>query len=347
MTALGHQKPDRPPLNYFGTPETTKKLLEHLSLGTHEDLLCYFGADMRYVSPEYVGPSEFSGACGYSSGGTDMWGVPWRTASNDYCTYTEVASHPLAHATTLEQLREYPWPSPDWLSVAHLKEEIRSINRSQQRAIVLPTGMFFETAWFLRGFEQLMLDFMEQPDIAEFILMKVTRLQKEVTMRAVEASDGQIDIVWSNSDVGMQDGMMFSPELWRKHIKPWHRELIEPFREMGLRTRYHTDGGVTPIIDDLIEMGLDLLDPIQPKAKGMDAENLMACFGGRISFYGGVDTQELLPFGTADQVESEVLRLIDVLGSNGGYVVAASNAVQPDVPIENVLALYRTAREYR
>ena len=141
--------------------------------------------------------------------------------------------------------------------------------------------------------------------------------------------------------------MMFSPELWREQIKPWHKQLIEPFKQMGFKTRYHTDGAVVPIIEDLIEMGLDLLDPIQPKAKDMQAENLKALFGNRLSFYGGLDTQELLPMGTAGEVEQEVLRLINVLGSSGGYVVAASNAVQPDVQLENVLALYRTAREYR
>jgi uroporphyrinogen decarboxylase len=116
---------------------------------------------------------------------------------------------------------------------------------------------------------------------------------------------------------------------------------------MGMKTRYHTDGSVAPIIEDLIEMGLDLLDPSQPRTAGMEAEELYGRFGGRLSFYGGLDTQHLLPHGTAGQVEAEVLRLIDVLGGSGGYVVAASNAVQPDVPVENVLALYETAREYR
>ena len=116
---------------------------------------------------------------------------------------------------------------------------------------------------------------------------------------------------------------------------------------MGLKTRYHSDGSLVPIIEDLIEMGLDLLDPIQPKASGMEAENLYKLFGGRISFYGGVDTQELLPMGKPEDIKRDVLRLIDVLGKNGGYIVAASNAVQPDVPINNILTLYRTAREYR
>ena len=347
QTALRHQKPDRPPLNYFGTHETTEKLLRHLGLETAEQLLCHLGADMRYVAPRYVGPEELSGPSGYATGSTDMWGVEWKPVSNAFATYNEVASHPLAQATTLQELEAYPWPSPDWLSVDHLKEEIEAINRDEPRAIVLPAGTYLENAWYLRGLEQFLIDLVVQPDLAESILRRVTHFLKEVAMRAVEAADGGIDIAWSASDVGMQTGMLCSPDIWRERLEPWHRELVEPFKQMGLTTRYHTDGAVVPVIDDLIEMGVDLLDPTQPKAAGMDAENLWTRFGGRISFYGGVDTQELLPYGTADQVEEEVLRLIRVLGSQGGYVVAASNAVQPDVPVENILALYRTAREYR
>ena len=144
----------------------------------------------------------------------------------------------------------------------------------------------------------------------------------------------------------MQTGMMISPEIWRRYIKPRHAELIVPFKKMGLKTRYHSDGSLIPIIEDLIELGLNLLDPIQPKASGMDAENLYRLFGGRISFYGGIDTQNLLPHGTPEDIEKEVLRYIRTLGAAGGYVVAASNAIQPDVPVENILALFRTARNY-
>jgi len=347
MAALEHRRPDRPPLNYFGTPETGQKLRRHLGLETHEDLLRYFGADMRYVEARYVGPEQFQEFSGYSTGGKDIWGVTWRPVSNEFCTYNEIACSPLANVQALKELEGYDWPSPDWFSMSHLKEQISRLNDREPRAIVLPTGSFLETAWFMRGFERFLMDLIDCPQIAEFILAKVTRFCKEVTMRAVEAADGQIDIVWSGGDIGMQTGMLFAPDLWRKHIKPWHRQLIEPFKKMGLKTRYHTDGAVEPVIEDLIEMGLDLLDPIQPKTPGMDAENLAARFGGRLSFYGGVDTQELLPYGTPRQIEQEVLHLIRTLGANGGYVAAASNAVQPDVPIENILALYRTAREYR
>ncbi len=347
LAVLECRKPDRPPLNYYGPPETTQKLLAHLKLNSYEELLQYLGADMRYVGPRYVGPSKFSGALGYNDGGTDMWGVTWRSVANPFCTYREVAVHPLAGAKTVREVEEYPWPNPDWMSVDHIAEEIKTLNREEPKAIVLPTGMFFEMAWFLRGFEQYLMDLVENPDIAEAILGHVTRFYQTVTLRAVEAAEGRIDVVWSNSDVGMQTAMLMSPAVWREHVRPWHAELVVPFKRMNLKTRYHTDGAVVPIIEDLIEMGVDMLDPIQPKATGMSAENLARLFGGRISFYGGIDTQELLPFGTPAQIEAEVLHLIEVLGRNGGYMVAASNAVQPDVPIENILTLYRTAREYR
>ena len=347
MTALEHRAPDRPPLNYFGTPETDALLMRHLRLETREELLRYFGADVRYVAPRYVGPSEFVGMTGFGVGGKDIWGLEWKPAGNEFCTYYEVANHPLAAARTLKELESYPWPSLDWFSVSRLKEDIASLNADEPMAIVLPLSLFFETAWALRGFENYLMDMIDRPEMSDFLLGKTALFLKQLGLRAIEAAGDQIDIVWSASDVGMQTGMIFSPDLWRSRVKPWHRELIEPFKRMGFKTRYHTDGSVAPIIEDLVEMGLDLLDPIQPNTPGMDAENLRKLFGGRLSFYGGVDAQNLLPHGKADQVEREVLRLIRVLGEKGGYVVAGCNAIQPDVPIENILTLFRTAREYR
>lgn len=347
MTTLDHRKPDRPPLNYYGTPETSEKLRKHLNIENFERLLCYFGADFRYVSTRYIGPKEFVGQSGYDSGGKDIWGITWKPIKYKFGIYNEIAFHPLAHVKTVKEIKDYSWPSPDWFNVSHLKEEIKRVNDKERRAIVFAMGNFFETPWYMRGLEHFLMDLVECPEIAEFMLMKVTNFYKEMTMRAVESAGGQIDIIWSSSDIGMQTGMMLSPELWRKHIKPWHRELIEPFKEMGLKTRYHSDGSFVPVIEDLIEMGLDLLDPIQPKAKDMDAENLYKLFGGRLSFYGGMDTQELLPFGTSQEVKKEVIRLINILGKNGGYIVASSNSIQPDVPVENILTMFKTTREYK
>lgn len=347
MTTLNHCKPDRPPLNYYGTAETDQKLLDHLHLDTREDLLCHLGADLRYVGPQYVGPDVFSGMHGYHSAGTDMWGIRWKAVTNEYCTYYEAIHHPLAQAKTVEEIEAYDWPSIDWLSVEHIPDAIEQINRTEQMAVVFAAFEFFDVACGMRGTEQFLMDMIDRPEIVQYMLGKVTALCHEIMMRAVEETKGGIDIIWSGSDVGMQTGMLFSPDLWREHVKPFHRTLIEPFKKMGLKTRYHSDGAITPIIPDLIEMGLDLLDPIQPNTPGMDPENLNALFGEKLSFYGGVDTQNLLPYGTPQEIEKKVLHLIHVLGANGGYFAAASNAVQADVPVENILTLYRTAREYR
>ena len=347
LAALEHRKPDRPPLNFFGTAEVWEKMKRHLQLETDEEVRRYIGSDMRYVGPRYVGPSQFTGFSGFHAGGTDVWGARWDTIQAGPARYNEVVYHPLARATTLQQIKDHPWPSPAWFDVSELAQEIRELNRDEEYAVVFSAGSFVEAAWTLRGLEQFFIDLLLAPEIPSFILGKVADLVSDVTMRAVEAADGDIDIIWSAGDIAGQDGMLFSPDIWRQHFKPRHRQLIEPYKQMGLKTRYHTDGSLIDIIEDFIEMGLDLLDPIQPHTPGMAPENLARLFGGRLAFYGGVDTQHLLPFGTPDQVEKEALRYIETLGSNGGYVLAASNAIQPDVPVENILALFRTGREYR
>ena len=141
--------------------------------------------------------------------------------------------------------------------------------------------------------------------------------------------------------------MIISPELWKKHVKPRTSKLIEPFKELGYITCYHSDGNITDVLEDFIEMGLDIVNPIQPKAKNTNPENLKAQFGEKIVFSGGIDTQELLPFGTSERIKKEVIRTINILGSKGGYIVFSSNALQPDVTIENILSLYKTVQKYK
>lgn len=348
MACLCHRKPDRPPLNYYGTDATTARLLKHLGLENKAQLLSYFDADFRYVGPQYVGPSRYCGITGFHCGGTDVWGMQWSPASNQFCTYYE-STPSLAHATTIRDLEEHPWPKLDWFTFDHIRQQVLSFNDRQQYAIVYADTNFFEVACWIRGLEQLLVDMIEQPELAYWLMEKVTTFYHGLVMRAIEAAGDVIDIIWSSSDVGMQTGLMISPQVWREQIKPWHRMLITPFKEMGFKTRYHSDGAISSIIGDLIEMGLDLLDPIQPNTPGMSPEELVRDFGGRLAYYGGINTQTLLPYGSTSEVEQEVLRYIDLLGRQNsyGYCVAASNSLQPDVPVENILTMFRTAREYR
>ena len=347
IAALEFRKPDRVPLNFFGTNEVWDAMKRQLKVETHEQVRLALGADMRYVGARYAGPSRFNGFSGFHAPGVDIWGVVWEAVQAGPAIYNEIAHSPLAEATTLAELREYAWPSPDWFDVSSLERDILELNRDDEYAIVFTVGSFVEAAWALRGLEQFLIDLVLAPEMAAFLLQKTTDLIVAVTERAMDAANGRVDILWSAGDIAGQNGLLCSPELWREYIKPQHRRQIVPYKEMGLKTRYHSDGSVIDVIGDLIEMGLDLLDPIQPHTPGMDPEHLAEVSGGRLAFYGGIDTQGLLPFGTPTDVEREVLRYITTLGSHGGYIIAASNAIQPDVPVENILTMFRTAREYR
>jgi uroporphyrinogen decarboxylase len=347
INTISYKKPDRPPIDYSVTTEVNAKLMNYFDINNYEELLCKLGVDFRYLYPRYIGPKEYIGLDYGSRVGRDVWGIVWKSIKTKFGTYYEIASNPLSAANSLEEIEKYNWPNPDWIDVSNLKKEIEKINYKERKAIVFFNGRVFSNAWGIRGFEKFLMDLIVQPEIAETLMKKVADFYYEITKRAIEATDGLIDIIFSGSDIGTQEGMMISPELWRKRVKPWTMRLIEPFKKIGYKTCYHSDGDFTDVIEDFIEGGLDIINPIQPKAKNNNPENLKARFGGKIAFWGGIDTQELLPFGTPERVKEEVIRTINILGDNGGYIVSSSNNIQPDTPMENILSFYRTAQDYR
>jgi len=344
--AVQHRRTDRLPIDYVATPESHAGLKAYLGIDDDESLLRRLGCDIRRVAGRYVGPSDLSGAAGVNAEGKDFLGVVWKPVKNQYATYNEIAHHPLGRVTTVREVEEYRWPSVDWFDCSNLSDEIDRINRDDQYGIMFFVGGAFETPWYMRGMERFLMDLVECPDIAEAISRRATQFYKERALRAIEQAKGKIDIVVSGGDVGTQRDMMLSPELWRRHIKPYSTQLIRTFKDMGLMTFYHSCGSIVPIIDDLIEMGLDILDPVQPAAEGMEPAGLKERFGDRLTFHGGIDEQDLLPRGTPQDVRAEVQRLMDALGSDGGYIVCPAHAIQPDTPPENIMAIYDTALEY-
>ena len=347
LCTVSHQRPDRPAIDITSTPEARENLKKHLRIEDDELLLKRLGADIRRVGPRYVGPSDMMGAGGGGAAGRDFLGVVWKAVKNEYATYNEVAYSPLTDAKTVREIEEYSWPSVDWFDFSHLSEEIDGINRDQRYAVLFFAGGAFETPWYMRGLERFLMDLVECPDIAEALSFHAMKFYKARALKAIEQSKGKIDMIGSGGDIGTQRGIMVSPDSWRKHIKPNSTELIRTFKDMGFVTFYHSCGSLVPVIEDLIEMGLDILDPIQPKADGMNPENLIKNYAGRLSFHGGIDEQELLPNGTPEEVRKETERLIDILGSDGGYIVSPSHAFQPDTPPENIMAIYDTALNYQ
>jgi uroporphyrinogen decarboxylase len=214
-------------------------------------------------------------------------------------------------------------------------------------------GGIFEWSWGLRGFERFLLDLVKNPDVACAIMDRFTDIYIENAVRVIEAAGGLLDMVYTYDDVGIQNGPLMSPRLWRQYILPRHQRLNAAIRT-ATRTRpvkimYHSCGAVYPFIAAFVdEMGIDILNPLQPRAAGMDMARIKAEFGDRLSFHGAIDIQHTLPHGTPGEVRAEVRERCQVLGGQrpgGGYICASAHYIQADTPLENIVAMYTTQRE--
>ncbi|MCD6323348.1 MAG: hypothetical protein J7L77_10040 [Clostridiales bacterium] len=249
--------------------------------------------------------------------------------------------------TTVEEIENYDWPNLDWWNYSAIPGIIKREKQKDDTCIMYLAGGAFESPWYMRGMEQFLIDIYAKPEIAEAISRKVAQFYYQRALRVLEAADGQIDVVGSGGDIGGQNNLLLSPEKWRKHIKPHSAKLITPFKEMGLKTFYHSDGAISPVINDFIEMGLDVLDPIQVGAKGMTPEELYPAFGDRLSFHGAIDEVELLPHASPQEVYDETQRVMSILGKNNGFIVSPTHQVQGDTTPENVLAIYKAVDDFK
>jgi len=203
----------------------------------------------------------------------------------------------------------------------------------------------FELSWNLVGMEKFLMDLiMEKPYV--FALMdKVMEYNLACGKKMVELG---VDMIWTGDDFGTQKGMLLSPEIWRKVFKPRMQYIFKELRKVnpGIKIAYHSCGSIFPIIPDLIEIGLDVLNPIQPRAKDMDLAKLKQKFGDELVFFGGVDEQKVLPFGDVKQVEDEVKLRIAQAGQGGGFIIAPAHNIQPDTPLENIYAYFEAIKKY-
>lgn len=376
-TALKHQQPDRAPVDFLATPEIWQKLIEHFQPNAAEvgpsdyfdplweAVLRRLQVDCRVLSyDQFCRPPESVLRPGAE---IDWWkalsrSTPnrmWRQRTPDGAyydiwghhmeitrypagegAYEGFASWPLAKAQSLADLKKHPWPEPDWWDFSPLPGIIQQLDAHQEYHIRFRIGSLFEVAWQLRGMEEFLMDMVAQPEIPLYIMDRLLEVTVENTRRVLELVGDRLDMVYFYDDVATQQSLMISPRMWRKYIKPRHAKLIEAAKSRGLAVMYHCDGAIAPHIPELIEIGVDLLNPVQADAPGMEPERLKTDFGDRLSFHGGVDIIQTLPRGTAAEVQAEVRERIRVLGKNGGYILASSHHIQPDTPLENVLAMY-------
>jgi uroporphyrinogen decarboxylase len=295
--------------------------------------------DIAGVGPDYVGV-EFAFGC-------DMWGVRREPVSYGAGSYYEITHHPLAAAETLADLAAHAWPSVDWFDYSTVPAAVARARAQRDYCLMASNGNLFECAWYMRGFERILLDVALRPDLVHEIMRRVTVFWVAHFDRLLAAAPGQIDLVFTADDIGGQEGLLMSLPMWEEFIKPYHARLNRVIHEHGAKVIYHSDGAVMDAVPGLIDMGVDVLQALQFDAKGMDDETLKREYGDRLCFEGGISVQSTLPFGTPEAVAAEVRRRIDVLGRDGGYILGPSHAIQAGTPPENIVALFDTAAVHR
>ena len=328
--ALRHEETERLPYNFMLSPPALHKLQERLGLDEREaeawigSCLFIYGCRDKplYASPDQYGPTI-----------TDQWGVVWATSRVD-------RGYPAIHPLAQPSLLDYAWPDP--LEPGRWNGVERSAAKHSDFYRLAVVGDLWERANFLRGLDHLLLDLYEHPRFVHDLLDGIAQYNLATLRRIVTLKP---DAVFLSDDYGLQRSLMMSPRDWREFIKPRLKLLFDEARAAGCSIMLHSCGNVAEIIPDLIELGLDILHPIQPEA--MDGRALKREFGRDLTFCGGLNTQQLLPGGTPEEIRVEVRRLGDELGRAGGYILEPGITVQADVPVENLLAAIAAAREYR
>lgn len=344
-TALAFREPDHVPFDFWAVPEVWHKLRQALMVEEDESVLRLLGVDCRMVTTRYVG-----GKARELDDGTLIcpWGTHRRRVSNAFGTYDEYASHPLAEAKTVSEVLNWDWANPDDWDVSQVYQQCQEYNADLRHHLRYEVGGIFEWSWALRGLEQFLTDLILDPELACAIMDRFTDIYIENTLRVIEAAGGLLDMVYTYDDVGIQTGLLLSPRIWRQHILPRHRRLNEAIRgaRHPVKIMYHSCGAVFPLIGPFVdEMGIDVLNPLQPRAAGMDMLRIKTEFGDRLAFHGGVDIQQTLPHGSPAEVRAEVRDRCRVLGRGGGYICTSAHYIQADTPVKNIVAMYTAGRE--
>jgi uroporphyrinogen decarboxylase len=350
-TALNHKEPDRCPMQISFTPEFADRLEKELNLedskihnphggGNTYKLERMIGEDLLLTSVGWAN-SYYQGAENY----VDEWGVGWH--GTKYHTpfgsgvYTEIVGHPLAED---DAILTYQPPDPNRPELYAGASELLKSFQTDYYIVGVTVTTIFETAWALRGLERLLSDFVQNPDLADLILD--IPYQYHLTA-AKQLTRMGVDMIWTGDDMGTQHSMMISPRMWRRFFKERMANFIAELKAINpqVKVAYHSDGNIVPIIPELIEIGVDVLNPVQPKS--INPEKLKKEFGDHLCFWGSIDEQYTLPFGSPEEVRDEVLQRLQTLGKGGGLIIGPTHHVQLDTPLENFWALVNTIQQTR
>ncbi len=336
LAVLSGERPDRTPMDYWATTEATDRLKAHLGLEDERQIFEKLHIDRPFsVGGRYVGPPPPEGS--------DIYGCRHELVDYGSGVYSECVYSPLAQFDSVEAIMAgYQWPQPDWWDYTQLPQQIRGWEQYPIRGGGSEPFLLYKK---LRGEVQAFMDLIEHPDIVDYCLDQLFGLARESSTRIYEALPGQVNISYVAEDMGGQETLMVSVEHIRRFLLPRMKRMVDLAHEAGAYVFFHSDGAIRDVLPDMIDLGIDVLNPIQWRCQGMAREGLKADFGDRLIFHGGVDNQQTLPFGTAADVREEVTANLQILGADGGYILAPCHNIQSVSPPENVVALYETGFE--
>ena len=350
--ALEHQEPDRVPIDFWSTKGFDSKLKRALKL-SREEWLDKYDVDLRYIKgPEYIGPEP-----GMLEGGVlkDIFGVGRREVTvklADGCeNYKELAHSPLATAETVDQIEQYDhWPKADWFDYSGIEAQCEAIRRAKRVAVFMGDRVNriaqLKPAMYVRGVEQIFLDLALNPDIARTIFKRIRKFYLDYAERILTAAKGKIDIVLTGDDFGSQNGALMSPSMWTSLLADGFGAYVDMAHSLGAKVMHHTCGSVGPIIPLMVEQGLDILQSLQPEASDMDHGKIKKSFGERLCFQGGISIQQVMPYGSTNDVTAAVKKAVKELAEGGGYIFGTAHNLQADVPVANARALLESYHRY-
>ncbi len=337
LLAFANQEPDRVPLWYGASAELTRRLCTQTGSRNEEQLLQRLHIDFRRVRQEYIGPELSQYHDGRS---TSFWGVV-----RGGLEYGQPLTHPLAGVERVEDVYKHAWPEPEWFSSQHCRQQCE---RWAEYAIIGgPWVVVWTDATELMGMPEYLAKMVTHPEVIHALNSRIADFYWHLSVDFFDNCGDLLDIFFFGDDFGTQEALFVSPQMWRTFFKPIVKRFSDLGHDYGMQTMFHSCGSIWSIVPDLIDIGVDALNPVQARAAGMDLAVLKREYGSKIAFHGAIDHQQVLPFGTATDVRHEVRRVIDIMAPGGGYCLAASHDLMlKEFPPENVIAMYEEAVSY-
>lgn len=329
---------DRYPMWYGADPKVTENIMRCLGTNSEDEALYdVIGLDYKTIRPQYIGPE-----LGVNEDGTvnTDWGIV-----RGGVHYGQALTHPMAGMETVKEVESYSFPDPDNYEVRISDQQ--AVWAKDYCLIGGTWSPFFHDSVELTGMEKFFMDMYLNPAFAQAVVEKCFAFYHELDQRTFEKHGDIIDMYFIGNDFGTQRQLLMAPDMWRKFYKPYLKKQIDQAKAHGCVTAVHSCGAITEIIPDFIEMGVDAINPIQVNADNMDPHKLVKEFGSDVVFFGGIDENEILQFSSEARVREETRRIIDILGKHGRYIVAASHDyILPEVPAENIIAMFDEAKRY-